>query len=55
MWSELIPLTNEKGEDTGTDLLLLDAEGLYTPRRGFDVDVRMFALVVLLSSRILYN
>lgn len=55
MWDSLIPLTNEQGEDLGIDLVVLDAEGLNTPRRGFDVDVRMFAVAVLLSSQIVYN
>ena len=55
MWSELIPLKDQKGEDTGIDLIVLDAEGLNTSRRGFDVDVKMFAVAVLLSSQIVYN
>ena len=55
MWDQLVPLKNEKGEDTGTDLIILDAEGLNTSRRGFDVDVKMFAVVVLLSSQLIYN
>lgn len=55
MWDQLIPLTTEHGEDLGIDLVVLDAEGLNSSRRGFDVDVRMFAVVVLLSSQIVYN
>ena len=55
MWDKLIPLTSEQGEDLGIDLVVLDAEGLNTPRRGFDVDVKMFAVAVLLSSQIVYN
>lgn len=55
MLDKLIPLKDSKGEDTGTDLIILDAEGLNASRRGFDVDVKMFAVVVLLSSKLVYN
>lgn len=55
MWDRLIPLTTEQGEDLGIDLVVLDAEGLNTSRRGFDIDVKMFAVAVLLSSQIIYN
>ena len=55
MWSELIQIKDSKGQDTGTDLIILDAEGLNSSRRGFDVDVKMFAVAVLLSSEIIYN
>lgn len=50
MWDKLIPLTDAKGQDTGIDLIILDAEGLSSSRRGFDIDVKMFAVVILLSS-----
>jgi len=50
MWSKLIPLTNEQGEDMGIDLVVLDAEGLNSPGRGFDIDVKMFSIAMLLSS-----
>ena len=55
MWDKLIPLTDAKGQDTGIDLIILDAEGLNSSRRGFDIDVKMFAVVILLSSQIVYN
>lgn len=55
MWDRLIPLTGEQGEDLGIDLVVLDAEGLNSSRRGFDDDVKMFAVAVLLSSQIVYN
>lgn len=55
MWSKLIPLTNEQGEDLGIDLVILDAEGLNSPGRGFDIDVKMFSIAMLLSSQVVYN
>lgn len=50
MWDRLIPLTDEQGEDLGIDLVVLDAEGLNSSRRGFDDDVKIFDIAVLLSS-----
>lgn len=56
MWSELIPLIDKDGIDTGIDLLLIDTEGLHNQKlRSFDVDVKTFALTILLSSVLVYN
>ena len=55
MWSELIPLKDENGQPTDVDLLILDAEGFGAARRGFDVDARMFTLLNLLTSMLVYN
>lgn len=55
MWSELIPLKDEKGQSTDVDLLVLDAEGFGAARRGFDVDARLFTLLNLLTSTLIYN
>lgn len=56
MWSELIPLNDKDGIDTGIDLLLIDTEGLHNQKlRGFDDDVKTFALTILLSSVLVYN
>lgn len=55
MWSELLPILNPDGKDTGVDLLLLDCEGLGSKSRSFDLDVKVFALTVLLSSNLVFN
>ena len=55
MWSELIPVINPNGTDSGTDILLLDTEGLTSPSRSYDIDVKIFALTILLSSNLVYN
>jgi hypothetical protein len=55
MWSNLITLLDDDGNDTGVDLLLLDTEGLHSAERGFDIDVKIFALAVLLGSVLVYN
>ena len=55
MWSELIPVIGPDGQDTGTDILLLDTEGLNSPQRSYDIDVKIFALTILLSSNFIYN
>jgi len=55
MWIELIPVTNADGTDSGTDILLLDTEGLNSPSRSYDIDVKIFALTILLSSNFVYN
>ena len=55
MWSELIPLPAKDGSDSGVDLLLLDTAGLNSEIRGFDFDVKLFTLTVLLSSTLVYN
>jgi hypothetical protein len=49
MWSELIPA------DGDTDILLLDTEGLNSPERSYDIDVKLFTLSILLSSNFVYN
>jgi hypothetical protein len=49
MWSKLIPLNEE------TDALLLDTEGLGSPDRTMDVDIKIFALSILLSSTFVFN
>jgi hypothetical protein len=51
MWSELIPVP---GNDQ-IDILLLDTEGLNSPKRSYDIDVKLFALSLLLSSNFVYN
>lgn len=56
MWSELMPVLDKDGIDTGMDLILLDCEGLHNIKeRSFDIDAKTFALVVLLSSMMVYN
>ena len=55
MWSELIPVKTPSGHDVGVDILLLDAEGLDAPGRGYDIVVKMFAMTILLSSNLIYN
>lgn len=49
MWSELIQVPGE------VDVLLLDTEGLNSPIRSYDIDVKLFALSILLSSNFVYN
>ena len=51
MWSELLTVA---GEDD-VDILLLDSEGLNSPIRSYDIDVKLFALTILLSSNFVYN
>lgn len=36
-------------------MLVLDTQGLFSPQKGFDIDVKTFALAVLLSSNLIYN
>ena len=55
MWSELIPVSGPDGADSGTDILLLDIEGLHSPQRSYDIDVKIFALTILLASNLVYN
>jgi hypothetical protein len=51
-----VPYLDKDGDDTGIDMLLIDTEGLFNEKkRGFDVDVRTFALTILLSSVLVYN
>lgn len=49
MWSELIPVKDD------LDILLLDTEGFSAPGSSFDIDVKLFAITVLLSSKLIYN
>ena len=51
MWSELLEIPGN-GE---VDILLLDTEGLNSPIRSYDIDVKLFALSILLSSNFVYN
>ena len=51
MWSELLQVP---GEDE-VDILLLDTEGLNSPIRSYDIDVKLFTLSILLSSNFVYN
>lgn len=55
MWSELIPVQSKDGSDSGVDVLLLDTAGLNSEMLGFDFDVKLFTLTVLLSSTLVYN
>jgi len=55
MWSELLPVYDESGKDTGVDILLLDTEGLHSANRSFDIDVKTFSLAILLGSNLVYN
>ena len=55
MWNELIPVIDEEGRATETDILILDTEGLHSPNRSFDIDVKIFSLSLLLSSNFVYN
>ena len=36
-------------------MLVLDCEGLSTQSRGFDMDVKVFTLTILLASSLVYN
>lgn len=49
MWNKLIPINDE------IDALLLDTEGLGSTDREFDVDIKIFALSILLSSTFVFN
>jgi hypothetical protein len=40
--------------DDDTDLLVLDCEG-FGKTRGFDVEVQLFALLTLISSKLIFN
>ena len=51
----MVPMKDEQGQDTGVDMLVLDCEGLATSSRGFDMDVKVFTLTVLLASSLVYN
>ena len=49
MWSKPIPLNEE------VDAILLDTEGLNSTDRSFDIDIKIFALSILLSSTFVFN
>lgn len=49
MWSKTIPLKDN------VEAILLDTEGLNSTDRTLDVDVKIFALSILLSSTFLFN
>ena len=49
MWNKLIPLSDE------VDALLLDTEGLGSTDRTFEIDIKIFALSILLSSVFVFN
>ena len=49
MWNKLIPISDE------IDALLLDTEGLGSTDREFEVDIKIFALSILLSSTFVFN
>lgn len=57
MWSELLTrkIKDKDGNEDEIDVLVLDTEGLNSPSRSFDVDVKLFTLTVLLSSTLVYN
>ena len=49
MWNQLIPLSDD------IDALLLDTEGLGSTDREFEIDIKIFALSILLSSTFVFN
>jgi hypothetical protein len=49
MWNKLVPLSDD------VDALLLDTEGLGSTDRTFEVDIKIFALSILLSSVFVFN
>lgn len=49
MWNKLIPINDE------IDAILLDTEGLGSTDREFDIDIKIFALSILLSSTFVFN
>ena len=51
MWDK--PLESEGDEDSLT--LLIDTEGLHSSERTTDVDLKIFALTVLVSSSFVFN
>ena len=57
MWSELLTrqVQDKDGNEDEIDVLVLDTEGLNSPSRSFDVDVKLFTLTILLSSTFVYN
>ena len=57
MWSELLTkkMKDKDGNEDEVDVLVLDTEGLNSPSRSYDVDVKLFTLTILLSSTFVYN
>jgi hypothetical protein len=49
MWNKLIPLNDD------VDAILLDTEGLNSTDRSLDIDVKIFAISILLSSTFIFN
>ncbi len=49
MWNKTIKLTKD------VQMLLIDTEGLQSTERSSNMDVKIFALTVLLSSLFIYN
>lgn len=49
IWNKMIPLNDE------VDALLIDTEGLNSTDRTLDVDIKIFALSILLSSTFVFN
>jgi hypothetical protein len=49
MWNKTIPLKDD------VDAILLDTEGLNSTDRTMDIDVKIFALSILLSSTFIFN
>ncbi len=49
MWSQPIPLTED------CDAILIDTEGLKSPDRYIDLDIKIFSLSILLSSTFIFN
>lgn len=51
MWNK--PIQDENDENTVS--ILIDTEGLHSSERSTDVDLKIFALTVLLSSSFVFN
>jgi len=49
MWSQPVPLSED------VDALVLDCEGLNSEDRSYDIDVKLFALCLLMSSQFVFN
>ena len=49
MWNKTIPIKDD------VDAILLDTEGLNSTDRSLDIDVKIFALSILLSSTFVFN
>jgi len=49
MWNQPVSL------NSNTDAIVLDCEGLNSEARPYEVDVKIFALCMLLSSQFVFN